>query len=277
GINVYSPAEDRHDPDRLALLGDLRAAMDNRELVLRYQPKVDLASGQVCGVEALVRWNHPERGLVNPGQFIPLAEQTGLIGPLTRYLLRSALAQARCWSDQDRPLTISVNLAARNLTDEALYDDIIRALHDHGVPASLLRLELTESAVVTEPGLARRLLGRLHAAGITIALDDFGAGYTSLRQLTNLPITELKIDRAYVAVMATDARSAIIVESMVRLADNLNLTTVAEGVEDAATVAALRRVGCQLGQGYYFARPVAAEALDRRHPATSLAAFTAGG
>jgi diguanylate cyclase (GGDEF)-like protein len=262
GVAVYDPSEDAHDPGRLALLTELRRAIDQRELVLHYQPKISLASGEVCGVEALVRWQHPQRGMIPPDKFIPLAEHTGLIGPLTRYVLDEALGQARRWADGGHPLQVAVNLAARNLADPDLCDDVLRMLETHQVPAHLLCLELTESAITTEPEHALRLLTRLRAAGVSLAVDDFGTGYTSLGQLKNLPITELKIDRSFVGTMTTERSNGVIVRSIVDLARNLGLTTVAEGVEDAETFAALATNGCAVAQGYHMSRPLSAEAFD---------------
>jgi diguanylate cyclase (GGDEF)-like protein len=263
GVAVYDPSEDAHDAGRLALLTELRRGLEQRELVLHYQPKVCLASGEVCGVEALVRWEHPKRGLIAPDQFIPLAEHTGLIGPLTRYVVDVALRQARHWIDQGRPLQIAVNLAARNLADPGLCDDVLRMLETYQVPAHLLCLELTESAITTEPEHALRLMTRLRAAGVSLAVDDFGAGYTSLAQLKNLPLTELKIDRSFVGTMTTERSNGLIVRSIIDLARNLGLTTVAEGVEDANTINALTADGCAVAQGYHLSRPLPAEAFDR--------------
>jgi diguanylate cyclase (GGDEF)-like protein len=263
GVAVYDASEDAHDPGRLALLTELRRAIDQQELVLHYQPKISLATGEVCGVEALVRWEHPQRGLVAPDRFIPLAEHTGLIGPLTRYVLDVALRQARRWADEGHPLPIAVNLAARNLADPHLCDDVLALLETHRVPANLLCLELTESAITTEPEHALHLLTRLRAAGVSLSVDDFGTGYTSLGQLKNLPITELKIDRTFVGTMTTERSNGLIVRSIVDLARNLGLTTVAEGVEDAATFTALATNGCAVAQGYHMSRPLAADAFDR--------------
>src|SRR4051794_18341449 len=262
GIAVYEPAEDSHDPTRLALLGELRRAMEQRELVLFYQPKIDLRTGAVAGVEALVRWQHPRRGLVMPDRFVPLAEHTGLIAPFTRYVIDDALRQARRWADDGRPLSVAVNLAARNLGDLELFDDVRRMLRDHGVPPERLTLELTESAITTEPAHALTLLTRLRGAGVSLAIDDFGTGYTSLAQLKNLPVTELKIDRSFVGTMTTDRSNGLIVRSVVDLARNLGLETVAEGVEDADTFAALAANGCALAQGYHMSRPLSGDAFD---------------
>jgi diguanylate cyclase (GGDEF)-like protein len=269
GVAVYEASEDAHDPGRLALMTELRRGIDQGELVLHYQPKVALPGGVLCGVEALVRWEHPRRGMLPPDSFIPLAEHTGLIGPLTRYVLDTALRQARRWADEGRPLQVAVNLAARNLADPNLCDDILALLRTHGVPSSLLCLELTESAITTEPEHALRLMTRLRAAGVSLAVDDFGTGYTCLAQLKNLPITELKIDRSFVGTMTTDRSNRLIVRSIVDLARNLGLTTVAEGVEDAATLAALGTYGCAVAQGYHMSRPLPADAFDRWYAETT--------
>jgi diguanylate cyclase (GGDEF)-like protein len=268
GVAVYDPSEDAHDPGRLALLTELRRAIDQRELVLHYQPKILLATGEVSGVEALVRWEHPQRGMVAPDRFIPLAEHTGLIGPLTRYVLDAALRQERRWLDEGHPLPIAVNLAARNLADPDLCDDVLGLLDKHGVPANLLCLELTESAITTEPEHALHLMTRLRAAGISLAVDDFGTGYTSLAQLKNLPITELKIDRTFVGTMTVERSNGLIVRAIVDLARNLGLTTVAEGVEDADTFTALASNGCAVAQGYHMSRPLPADAFDRWYAET---------
>jgi EAL domain-containing protein (putative c-di-GMP-specific phosphodiesterase class I) len=206
--------------------------------------------------------------MVAPDRFIPLAEHTGLIGPLTRYVLDAALRQERRWLDEGHPLPIAVNLAARNLADPDLCDDVLGLLDKHGVPANLLCLELTESAITTEPEHALHLMTRLRAAGISLAVDDFGTGYTSLAQLKNLPITELKIDRTFVGTMTVERSNGLIVRAIVDLARNLGLTTVAEGVEDADTFTALASNGCAVAQGYHMSRPLPADAFDRWYAET---------
>jgi diguanylate cyclase len=261
GIFVYDPDADGHSPERLTLLGDLRRGLDRGELVLHYQPKISLSTGEVCGVEALVRWQHPDRGLVPPDAFIPLAEHTGLIGPLTAYVLDAALAQARSWADLGQQIPVAVNLSARNLLDERLVDTITDLLARHQVPARLLELEVTESAIMVEPERARRLLTRLHQLGIRIAIDDFGAGYTSLAQLKTLPVTELKVDRSFVLTMDTDPANALIVRSVVDLGHNLGLTAVAEGVETQHAMDTLTGYGCDTAQGYHLSRPLTADAF----------------
>jgi len=262
GVFAYDPAVDGYSPAKLALLGDLRRALERDELVLYYQPQVDISTGDVVGAEALVRWQHPERGLVFPDEFIPLAEHTGLIGPLTRKVLDLALAQARSWSDAGRPLAVSVNLAARNLLDEALPSQVAELLAVHGVTAELLELEVTETAIMTDPVRARKLLEKLVTLGIRISIDDFGVGYTSLGQLRNLPISELKIDQSFVMTMVEDPNNALIVRSVVDLGHNLGFTLVAEGVENEQILASLADLGCDIAQGYHLARPITAPALD---------------
>lgn len=271
GPFVYDPAADEHRPEKLAVLGDLRRALDGTELVLHYQPKIGIDGGDVVGAEALVRWQHPQRGLMAPAEFMPLAEHTGLIGPLTRYVLDTALARARTWLDRGRPLAVSVNLSARNLADERLPDHVAELLTRHGVPAGLLVLEVTESAIMTEPLRAQQLLARLSVQGVGISVDDFGAGYTSLGQLKTLPIDELKIDRSFVTSMTEFGSNALIVQSIVDLAHNLGLTVVAEGIEDEPTLRGLAAFGCDVGQGYHLSAPLPADAFyawwSRREPA----------
>ena len=261
-VSTYDPDSDTHTPERLALLGDLRRAIPGGELLLHYQPKVRISTGAVCGAEALVRWQHSERGLIQPDEFIPLAENTGLIGPLTRHVLNLALGQARRWIDQGTPLQIAVNLSARNLLDEHLDQVVAELLTRHGVPARLLTLEVTESAIMTDPVRAQELLHRLAAQGIEIAIDDFGAGYTSLGQLKNLPITELKIDLSYVTTMDIDTSNSLIVRSVIELGHNLGLNAVAEGVESAAILGDLSRYTCDVAQGYYLSRPLPVEDFE---------------
>ncbi len=262
GVFAYNAELDGHSPAKLAVVGELRRALERGELVLHYQPKVVISSGEVTGVEALVRWQHPTRGMVYPDSFIPIAEHTGLIGPLSHYVLDAALSQVRAWADAGRPLRTSVNLSARNLLDDRLPDQVAALLAAHGVAASLLELEVTESAMMADPIQARRLLERLVSIGVTISIDDFGAGYTSLGQLTTMPVSELKIDRSFVMGMIDDEKDAIIVRSVTELGHNLGMTIVAEGVEDAATLTALAVLGCDIAQGYHIARPAAIDAFD---------------
>jgi diguanylate cyclase len=262
GVFAYDPSVDSHTPARLALLGELRRALSLGQLVVHYQPKVTIRTSEVVGAEALVRWQHDDRGLIFPDTFIPLAEHSGLIGPLTTYVLGAALSQARVWMDEGRPLMVSVNLSARSLLDERLPQQVADLLATHGVPATLLVLEVTESSLMTEPDRARRLLEALSALGVRLSIDDFGAGYTSLGQLKNLPVSELKIDKSFIMNMRTDPSDAMIVQSIIELGHNLGLAIVAEGVETAAVLTDLTAFGCDIAQGNYMSRPVPATAFD---------------
>ncbi|GAA3609829.1 hypothetical protein GCM10022223_27380 [Kineosporia mesophila] len=262
GVAGYDPLDDVNTIERLALLGDLRRALSNDELYLVYQPKISLTDGALGSVEALLRWKHPERGLVPPDAFIPLAENTGLIGHLTRHVLDLALAQSRAWMDAGTPLRIAVNTSARNLHDEEFDRTVRGLLTRHGVEPSMLLLEVTESALMADPVRARQLLQRLAAQGIAISIDDFGAGYTSIKQLRSLPITELKVDQSFVQAMEQDEGEELIVRSVIELGRNLGLTTVAEGVETPQALVKLASFGCDVAQGYVLARPMTAPDLD---------------
>jgi diguanylate cyclase (GGDEF)-like protein len=261
GVVVYNPANDGHSPERLSLLSDLRHGIERGELFLHYQPKISLRTGEMTGVEALVRWQHPEHGLIPPNDFIPLAEHTGLIGPLTIWVLNTALAQVKVWADGGRAVSVAVNVSARNLVDDDFAKKVAAALAQHGVPANLLEVEVTESAVMLEPDRATRILNQLHALGVRIALDDFGIGYTSLAQLKTLPISELKIDKSFILAMHSNRDDAMIVRSMVDLGHSLNMKVVAEGVETAHAASMLADYRCDTAQGYHLCRPVQAEAL----------------
>jgi diguanylate cyclase (GGDEF)-like protein len=262
GAVLYSPDMHTGDAGRLQLLGDLRRALDaGDQLALHYQPKIDLGSGVVCGAEALLRWNHPVRGAVSPAEFIPIAETTGLINRLTVCVLRHAIGQARAWLDDGNPVTIAVNLSSRCLLDPTLVEQVTGLLHEFGLPPTLLRLEVTETAVMANPALALATLTRLHDLGIKLSIDDFGTGYSSMSYLKRLPIDELKVDRSFVAGMDSDRDDAALVRGTIDLGHNLGLTVVAEGVETAAHVAALRKLGCDVAQGYHYARPMPAAAF----------------
>jgi diguanylate cyclase len=261
GVVVYDPENDDHSPERLSLLGQLRRGIERAELFLHYQPKVSLSTGEMVGVEALVRWQHPERGLISPNEFIPLAEHTGLIGPLTVAVLNMALAQAKAWADGGHPIPVAVNISARSLVDEDFANKVADLLARHDVPPVLLEVEVTESAVMLEPERAARVLKQLHALGVRIAIDDFGAGYTSLAQLRNLPVSELKIDKSFVLTMHSNRDDALIVRSMVDLGHSLNMKVVAEGVETAQAFGALADFQCDVAQGYHLCRPVLADAV----------------
>jgi diguanylate cyclase (GGDEF)-like protein len=262
-IVVYNDELNVNTPARLALLGELRTAIAQDQLVLYYQPKAALASGEVQGVEALIRWQHPTLGLIPPDQFIPLAEHTGLIKPLTTWVLGTALAQLRCWRDDPDPLfpaglTMAINLSTRSLLDDSFPTEVVSTLELWGIPASLLELEITESAIMADPVRAYRLLTELAASGVKLSIDDFGTGYSSLAYLKNLPVDQLKIDRSFVLHMHDDPNDAIIVRSVIDLGHNLGLETVAEGIEDHDTWEQLIGLGCDSAQGYFLARPMPA-------------------
>jgi diguanylate cyclase (GGDEF)-like protein len=261
GVHAYSPDINTHSPERLALVGELREALSNRGLLLHYQPKISVDTGELIGAEALLRWQHPTRGLISAGEFIPLAEHTELIGPLTRYILDAALSQARRWRDAGRPVPVSVNLSARNLLDVRLPDLVSGLLATHELPPELLVLEVTESALMTDPMRARKSLDRLATSGVRISIDDFGAGYTSLSQLKTLPVSELKIDGSFVKTMTDEPVNALIVESVIELGHNLGLSIVAEGVETERALSWLKGMGCDIAQGYHVSPPLVAHAF----------------
>jgi diguanylate cyclase (GGDEF)-like protein len=262
GFMVYDPAVDQHSPRRLALLGGLRRALERDELTLHYQPKAHLDSGEVLGVEALARWQHPDHGLLGPGEFIPLAERTGLIHPLTRWVLDAALRQAAEWHRAGHHLSVAVNVSTRSLLDAGFPEQVAGRLAHWEVPAGWLVLEVTESAVMADPALALDVLGRLHALGVGLAVDDFGTGYSSMSYLKALPVDELKVDRSFIGQMATSNSDAVIVRSTIDLGHNLGLRVVAEGVENQDAWEELKELGCDTAQGFFLGRPMPAEDLE---------------
>ncbi|UJP39976.1 putative bifunctional diguanylate cyclase/phosphodiesterase [Cellulomonas palmilytica] len=265
GVAVYDPDEDHSSPQRLVLLGDLHQAIEapvgDSELVMHYQPKVALETGRPVGYEALMRWDHPTRGLLLPGAFIPLAEQSGLIHDLTRFALTSAITQLARWREAGTPLPVAVNLSAHDVTTTAVVDSIERLLTEHDVPAELLEVEITETALVADPSRIVPVLERLGALGVHVAIDDFGIGNTSISQLRDLPVGELKIDRLFVADLRSGdgERSEVVVQAMVDLAHSFGLRVVAEGVEDEDTAATLRRLGVDRAQGFLYSPAVPPE------------------
>jgi diguanylate cyclase (GGDEF)-like protein len=263
GAQLYQQEQDQHSVQRLALVTELRRAIESDELVLHFQPQVDVATGQLLGVEALTRWQHPTRGLIMPDEFVPVAEATGLITPMTAHVLRAAVRKIAEWRDRGLELSVAVNLSARSFLDGGFVDEIPEILEEFGVSASQLGLEITESMIVGDPQRARSVLQQLAAMGITLAIDDFGTGYSSLAYLKQLPVHEIKIDKSFVLQMTKDASDETIVRSIIDLAHNLNLRAVAEGVEDQAVLDRLDELGCDVAQGYHVSRPLTAEALER--------------
>ncbi|TFV67151.1 EAL domain-containing protein [Blastococcus sp. CT_GayMR20] len=263
GAVVFEPTEHVTAPSRITVLGDLRRALEGtEELFLNYQPKYTLDGERIEGLEALLRWQHPTEGLIPPGEFIPVAEGTGIILRLTERVLDLALAQMRCWLDAGHAVPVAVNLSTRCLLDAGLPDLVQRLLAEHGVPAALLRLEVTESAVMGDAARCMEVLQRLHDLGVKLSIDDFGTGYSSMAYLRRLPVDELKIDRSFVLGMTTTAADAVLVRTAIDLGHNLGLTVVAEGVEGAEHVTALRALGCDIAQGFHYARPMAAERMS---------------
>jgi diguanylate cyclase (GGDEF)-like protein len=263
GCEVYTRERDDYSPDRLTLLTELRRAIDRGELLLHYQPKADLRTGEIHGVEALVRWQHTERGMIPPDEFIPAAQKTGVIGPLTMFVLDEALRQCRTWSLQGLELCVAVNLSTRNLLDLHLPKAVGELLARWEVPAGLLELEITESTILADPVRAMQILSRLDEMGVRLSIDDFGTGYSSLAYLNRLPVDELKIDKSFILGMDESENDEVIVRSTIDLGRNLGLRVVAEGVESRQAWSRLAQLGCNVAQGYYLSRPVPAEQLTQ--------------
>ena len=254
----YEPSFDLYSPDRLTLISQVRPAIESEEFILYFQPKVYLQDGRVAGLEALVRWQHPQRRLIAPDEFIPLIEQTVLLRPLTTYVLNEALRQWREWKTQGIDVQVAVNLSARNLFDLKLPDQVADALDRNGAPPSALAFELTESFLLADPERSIGILDRLAGVGVDLSIDDFGTGYSSLAYLRRLPIDEIKVDRSFVMRMHKDPNDAMIVRATVDLGRNLGLRVVAEGVENAETWDQLRVLGCDVAQGYFLSKPMPA-------------------
>jgi diguanylate cyclase (GGDEF)-like protein len=261
GEEIYSTQHERFSAGHLVLVGQLRAALEREELILHYQPKVRMADDALAGVEALVRWQHPERGLLSPGDFIPLAEHTALIRPLTRYVLERSLRQRRRWLELGLDVPIAVNLAVRQLHDLAFPGEVAGLLEEWGLGGTGIEFEITESTLMFNPTRALAVLRDLRALGVRIAIDDFGTGYSSLDYLKRVPADVLKVDRSFVLGMGTSRPDEMIVRSTIELAHNLGLEVVAEGIETEAAWRTLRDLGCDLGQGYHLGRPAPAHEL----------------
>ena len=261
GVTIYDAEKDPHSSKRLSMMSELGRAIRDHQLRLHFQPKIDLASGACYGCEALLRWQHPELGFVSPGEFIPIAEMTNLIHPMTRWVLEESMQVCRQWHASGYPLSVAVNLSARNLLDENLPSMVQKLLQEYGLPADALELELTESSIMTDPRRAMITMERLNALGVTLSIDDFGTGYSSLAYLKRLPVQTLKIDCSFVRDMLEDEQDEIIVNSTIHLAHNLGLSVVAEGVETTEVLQRLKGLGCDRGQGYHIARPMPSDRL----------------
>jgi diguanylate cyclase (GGDEF)-like protein len=264
GAELYTPDCDRFDAGLLKLMGEVRGALDRREFVLHYQPKLDLRTRRVTGVEALVRWQHPEHGLLPPGAFIPAIEQTALVGPVTLYVVEEAVRQWAAWKRVGVDVGIAVNLSARNLLDPALPGRVAGLLEQHSVPPGRLTAEVTESAAMTDPARAGAALEQLREAGIGVSVDDFGTGNASIEYLAALPAGELKIDRSFVAPILERERDEAIVRATIDLARNLGLRVVAEGIETEDVLERVAELGCDEAQGYLIARPLPGPELIAR-------------
>lgn len=263
GFSIYNVDNDPYSLRKLQLLGELRKAIENKELALYYQPQIDLQTGQIVSVEALARWPHPVEGVISPDDFIPMIEQSGLIRPFTFWVLEEAVVQLKYWSEAGIDLTIAVNLSTRNLIDSRLPGSIAKLLNVHNVSAENLTLEVTESAVMSRPEMALKVLTQLHKMGHKLSIDDFGTGYSSLSYLKKLPVHELKIDKSFVLGLTTNDDDAVIVRSIIHLANNMGLKVVAEGVEDQDILDMLAILKCDIAQGYHMSHPLPVEELEQ--------------
>lgn len=261
GSAVYSSELDPYNVRRLTLLGELRSAMENQQLLLHYQPKIDLTTNRAVGVEALLRWKHPQHGLIPPGEFIPIAEQSDLIHNLTYWVMDEALLQCHVWRQMGYTLNVALNLSPRNLHNPGFPIKVGGLLAKWAVPASGITLEITENAIMIDPERALKILLRLNHMGVNLSIDDFGTGYSSLLYLKRLPVSQIKVDRSFVMDMTHDNDDAIIVQSTIDLGHNMNCQVVAEGVENKETLERLRRMGCDQIQGYYLSRPLPADEI----------------
>jgi EAL domain-containing protein (putative c-di-GMP-specific phosphodiesterase class I) len=260
-IVLYNERDDDHSPSKLALSADLRSALEHKKIIAWYQPELDLRSGQVFAVEALVRWPHPSLGMLSPDSFIGMSETTSLIKPLTQLVLDVALRQLTAWDELDLPMVMAVNISTAVLIDKNFTSSVTTALDNAGVTPDRLKLEVTESTLMADPETALAILLELSQLGIEISIDDFGTGYSSLAYLAGLPASEVKIDRSFVARMGDSFKDSAIVSSTIDLAHHLGLRAVAEGVEDETTLERLRSLECDAAQGFVISPPRRAEEL----------------
>jgi EAL domain-containing protein (putative c-di-GMP-specific phosphodiesterase class I) len=258
-FRVYQPGREDEFLRRLRIANDLPAALRRGDVQVWFQPKVSLPDGNVCGAEALVRWEHADLGFLQPDDFIPTAEQSGTIVILTRYVLTEAVRECRRWQEAGHDLQISVNLSARDLQDEYLPYHVMQILNEHSLDAEKLTLEITESSIMQNVRHAISVLECLRDIGVKISMDDFGTGHSSLAQLRDIPLHELKIDKSFVMSMAQDEHNDSIVETTVNLAHSMHLRVVAEGVEDIETMRRITAIGCEQAQGYFLSKPIGAK------------------
>ncbi|MDH5178561.1 MAG: EAL domain-containing protein [Gammaproteobacteria bacterium] len=262
GFAVYDPERDLHSLNRLMMIGQLHEAIKNNDLVLHYQPIVKLKTNQVWGCEALVRWQHPELGLLDPSEFIPIAEQSGMVKDLTRWVIDSAMHQFKTVTYHDAALCLSINLSVKDIQDAGFVDKLKLLLLKHGMSEKQLRLEITESSMMTDSRRAHEVIGQLHALGVELAIDDFGTGFSSLSYLKQLPAKSIKIDKTFVYDMIEDENDAVIVRSTIDLAHNMGRHVVAEGVENRDTLEILEILGCDYIQGNYISKPMDMDDLN---------------
>jgi EAL domain-containing protein (putative c-di-GMP-specific phosphodiesterase class I) len=255
GYALFEPDHDSRTPNRLAFVGQLRKALDQDQIVLHYQPLLNLKTGRFDRVEALARWQHPEHGLLPPAQFIPLAEETSLIGPFSHWVLNAALRQCHSWHSDGQHLSVAINLSTHNLHDPLFPGAISNALKEWDVESGCLKIEITESTLMADPQRALEILKHLRGMGVGISIDDFGTGYSSLSYLKRLPVDEIKIDKSFVQHMAVDDSDAAIVRSTIGLGHDLGLSVVAEGVENQETLELLTSFGCDIAQGHHLGVP----------------------
>ncbi len=260
-VKIYEAGREDQYLRRLRIVNDLRSALQNNDVFLNFQPKISLPDGAVCGAEALVRWEHPELGSLSPAEFIPAAEQSGTIVYLTRFVLAAAIERCRQWQDAGHPLQVSVNLSARDLQDEYLPYYILQLLKEHDIAPDRLTLEITESTVMENIHHAITVLECLRDIGLRISMDDFGTGHSSLAQIKNMPLHELKIDRSFITALTSNEQNKAIVRTTIELAHNMNLTVVAEGIEDEDTLRLLGELGCEQAQGYFVSKPMSSGEL----------------
>ncbi|MCH7854956.1 MAG: EAL domain-containing protein [Proteobacteria bacterium] len=260
-VKIYEAGREDHYLRQLRIVNDLRSALQSNDIYLHFQPKISLPDGVVCGVEALVRWEHPELGSLSPDEFIPAAEQSGTIVYLTRFVLANAVKQCRQWQNAGHPLGVSVNLSARDLQDEYLPHYILQLLNEHDITPDRLTLEITEHSVMEDIHHAISVLECLRHIGVRISMDDFGTGHSSLAQIKNMPLHELKIDKSFITTLMSNEQNKAIVRTMIELAHNMNLIVVAEGIEDEDTLRQLSDLGCEQAQGYFMSKPISSDDL----------------
>ncbi|MDO8412904.1 MAG: EAL domain-containing protein [Gallionellaceae bacterium] len=263
GYAIYNAEQDSQQAKQIVLERDLREAINAGQLVLHYQPKIHLQTNRISGVEALVRWQHPDEGLLYPDEFIPVAEKNGLIKPLTRAVLEMALQQSTEWHNRNLRIPIAINISAINIQDQTFPDQVEKIMQQYPVPSSLLEMEITETALMEDPLCAIDTIQRLGALGITITIDDFGTGYSSMAYLRKLLVAKIKVDKSFVMDMINNRNDNVIVRSAIDLAHNLGLTVVAEGVETAEVLERLKSLGCDTAQGYHMGHPVSSDGLNK--------------